>query len=67
MVYKTVVVDENLNGVLPSALTVGVGLVRQSTNVQTERLLQPFYHRGQLNRHAVEEKRNVVQAPVSYI
>jgi hypothetical protein len=60
MLRKTVAVGENLNGVLPSALAVGVGLVRQSTSVQTERLIQPFYHRDQLDHHAVEEKRNVI-------
>jgi hypothetical protein len=32
-VRKTVAVDENSNGILPSALTVGVGLIHQSTNI----------------------------------
>ena len=27
IVRKTIAVDENLNGILPSALTIGVGLV----------------------------------------
>jgi len=33
MVRKTVAVGENSNGVLPSALAVGVGLIRQSTSI----------------------------------
>ena len=33
MVCKTITVNKNLNGVLLSALTVGVGLICQSTSV----------------------------------
>ena len=28
IVRKTIAVDENLNGILPSVLTIGVGLIR---------------------------------------
>ena len=67
MVCKTVAVDENLNNVLPLASAVGIGLVHQSISVQTKKLLQLFYYCGQHDHHAAEKKKNVTQAPVSYI
>jgi len=67
MLHKTVTVNKNSNSVLFLASAVGVGLVHQSISVQTKKLLQLFYYCGQHDHHAAEKKKNVTQAPVSYI
>ena len=39
IVYKTIAINKNLNGLLPLALAIEVGLIYQSTSIKIKRLL----------------------------